>query len=225
MPANHPPEVLLLLDDAAAGALLLELSCTLAQALQRDLGVVFVESSRSLVAAALPCTQVLPYSGAGWVPLSTQDVEQGFRAHAARLHTLAEQITRRHRVAWSLRIVRGSLDSAATCLESESDLLMLAGPAPRPVPVAARGHRRRTVVAVPRAANTSDVRALGVAKQLVQALQGVLETVQDANHAPAPTALCGSVLARTDPDVLVLPRLELTRERQTLWRCPVLLVG
>ena len=78
-------EVLVLLDDAAAGASLLVLSSALAQVLKRDLDLVFVENSRSLAAAALPFTQVLPHAGTGWVPLSPQDIEQGFRAHAARL--------------------------------------------------------------------------------------------------------------------------------------------
>jgi hypothetical protein len=204
-------QILVLLDDAAAGATLLALSSALAQALKRDLGLVFVENSRSLAAAALPFTQVLPHSGAGWVPLSTDDVEQGFRAHAARLRGLAARIALQHRVDWSLRVVRGNLDALAASLHGESDLLLLAGlrniESPRAPP------NRRTVVAVARAGDALALRAQDVASALAGALDGVLETRQ----GPGPLG--------PQPDVLVLPRLLLSPRLLAERRCPLLLVG
>lgn len=204
-------QVLVLLDDAAAGATLLALSSALAQALKRDLGLVFVENSRSLAAAALPFTQVLPHSGASWVPLSTDDVEQGFRTHAARLRGLAARIALQHRVAWSLRVVRGNLDTLAASLHGESDLLLLAGlrniESPRASP------NRRTVVAVARDGDTSALQAQDVASALAGALDGVLETRQ------------GSGPLRAQPDVLVLPRPLLSPRLLAERRCPLLLVG
>ena len=77
-----------------AGAALLELASPLARALQRELSVVYVESTRSLVAAALPFTQVLPHSGLQWLPLQPGDVEQGFRAHEARLRAADRRASR-----------------------------------------------------------------------------------------------------------------------------------
>jgi len=204
-------QVLVLLDDAAAGAALLMLSSALAQALQRNLDLVFVESSRSLAAAALPFTQVLPHSGAGWVPLSTEDVEQGFRAHAARLRDLAARIAPQHRVDWSLRVVRGNLDAMAASLHGDSDLLLL--PALRHVASPRSPLKRRTVVAVARDGDTLALQARDVATTLAGALDGVLETRQQSG------------LERAPPDVLVVPRLLLSPRLLSERRCPLLLVG
>ena len=164
--------VLAVLDDAAAGSAALELSSTLARALQRELSVVYVESARSLVAAALPFTQVLSHSGSGWVPLLPADVEQGFRAHAARLRELAERIAVRDAVSWSLRVVRGSLPGAAIDLYAESDLLLLAASPPPWSPGERLAHRprRRPVVAVLAEGSAAGQRALVVASRLAQAL-------------------------------------------------------
>ena len=204
-------QVMVLLDDAAAGAALLVLSSALAQALKRNLGLVFVESSRSLAAAALPFTQVLPHSGAGWVPLSTEDVEQGFRAHAARLRELAARIVPQRRVDWSLRVVRGNLDAMAANLYAESDLLLL--PALRNVASPRSPPKRRTVVAVARDGDTSALQAQDVATTLAGALDGVLETLQESG------------LERAHADVLVVPRLLLSPRLLAERRCPLLLVG
>ena len=46
--------VLMLLDDAAVAAALLDASCALARLMQRELQLVFVESSAALAAASLP---------------------------------------------------------------------------------------------------------------------------------------------------------------------------
>lgn len=61
------------------------------------------------------------------LPFSRQDVEQGFRAQASRLRVQAERIAMRHRVSWSLRVMRGTLADAAVSLHDQSDLLLLVG--------------------------------------------------------------------------------------------------
>jgi K+-sensing histidine kinase KdpD len=219
-------QVLAVLDDAAAGAAVLELSSTLARALERDLLVVYVENTRSLVAAALPFTQVLSHAGSQWVPLQSADVEQGFRAHATRLRALAARIAVRHAVSWTLRVMRGSLADAAIDLRDESDLLLLATtPSLKPLGLGPTHRaRHRPVVAVVGNGSEAGERALGVATRLAQALAGVLETA----CADTTAMLMGDVgtlatLARTD--VLVLPRAALDAAALATLRCPVLLVG
>lgn len=220
------PQVLAVLDDAAAGRALLELSSTLAQAVQRDLSVVYVESAQSLVAAALPFTQVLSHATTQWVPLLPQDVEQGYRAQATRLRELTARITVRHAVSWSLRVVRGSLPGAAIELLAESDLLLMAATPPTP-PLAmhpAHDTRHRPVVAVVSNGSAASERALGVAAQLALALGGSLQTARvDATAKLMHQASTVAALLR--PDVLVLPGASLAASELATMRCPVLLVG
>jgi len=71
-------------------------------------GELKAESTRSLLAAALPFTQVLAASGAQWRPFRPDDVEQGFWVHAARQREMAERIAARNAVGWSLRVMRGT---------------------------------------------------------------------------------------------------------------------
>jgi hypothetical protein len=221
-----PSQVLAVLDDAAAGAAALELSSTLAHALRRALSVVYVESARSLVAAALPFTQVLSHAGSGWVPLLPADVEQGFRAHAARLRQLAERIALRDAVSWSLRVVRGSLPGAAIDLYAESDLLLLAtAPPPRlPGEGRTRRPRRQPVVTVVTEGSEAGQRALVVATRLAQALAAVLETAR-VEPASDPTRQAATLSALSRSDVLVLPRAHVDPITLAMLRCPVLLVG
>jgi hypothetical protein len=218
-------QVLALLDDVAASATLLEMSAALARMTQRDLAVVYVESSRALVAAALPFTQVLPPTGAQWVPLHAGDVEQGFRAQAARLRELTARIAARDALQCSLRVVRGSLGNAAVELQAESDLLLLGFAAPygtgagMPSP-----RRRRPVVAVVGDGGEAEQRARQVAAQLAQWLAGVLDTAR-GEAAAAWLARQGRAGTATDADLLVLPRGPLDPGLLARLRCPVLLVG
>ncbi len=213
--------LVVLLDDAASGPQLLELSCALAQALQRELELVFVEDSRSLSAAALPLAQVLPYAATGWMPLSANAVEQGFRSHAARLRAVAQRIALQHRVPWSLRVMRGDLAAAAADLQGESDLLLLSANRPAAAPRPASARRAR--IAVTRGSSQADTRAMEVARQWAQAVAGMLETLQeDAPDMPPGTR--PTPASRSRPDVLVMRRPVLSIELLQSWSCPVLLV-
>lgn len=219
-----PPPVLALLDDAGAGASLLEISSTLARSLRRGLSVVYVESTRSLLAAALPFTQVLPASGRRWLPLQPGDVEQGFRAHAARLRDMAARYALRDAVDWSLRVMRGSLPDAALDLSAGADLLLLANAPAIRAPAAALRHPHRPRITVLGGGDAASQRALRVAGQLAEALSGVVEVARNDVHASRldpPEVL--AALARCD--VLVLPRAPLDAPTLELLRCPVVLVG
>lgn len=226
--AHAPPaaQVLALLDDAASGAALLELASPLARALRRELSVVYVESTRSLGAAALPFAQVLAPDGRRWMPLQEGDVEQGFRAHVARLRQLTARVALRDALQWSLRVMRGDIAEAAGRLQSESDLLLLAGSAPLPArgAVALPSTRRCLVVATLSDGDDASQRALRVATQLAGALTGALRTAhleRGARLLDQPERL--RELARCD--VLVLPRSAIELGAVSVLRCPVLLVG
>jgi len=219
-------QVLAVLDDAAAGSVLLELSSALARSLRRALSVVYVENASSLVAAALPFAQVLPHGGSAWVPLLPADVEQGFRAHARRLRQAAERVALRDALSWSLRVVRGSLPDAAIDLYAESDLLLLAStPLLRaPGEGRARQRRRQPVVAVVVEGSAAGERALAVATRLAQTLNASVETIRvDATAMPIGRADTLAALARSD--VLVLPRTHVDPGALALLRGTVLLVG
>ncbi len=212
------PQVLALLDDAAAGAALLELSSALARLMQRELAVVYVESQHALHAAALPFAQVLSTHASSWQPLQPGDVEQGFRAQAARLRELSARVALRHAVACTLRVTRGSLAETAAALLAETDLLLLAG---APLPHASPAARRRPVVLL--AAGGAQPRVRQVAAQLAQAVAGLLVEL-DGDPAATLHTPAGSAAA-AQADLLVLPRAALAAPQLARLRCPVLLVG
>lgn len=231
----NPPEkdsarVLAVMDDAAAGEVVLGLSSKLARVMRRDLSVIYVESSRSLGAAALPFTQVLSHAGSPWVPLETGDIEQGFRVQAARLRELAAQVALRDEVHWSLRVMRGTLARASEQLLGESNLLLLAAATPAWGPVfqaaAPPSHRppRPTVVALAGDGDEATQRAMEVATLLANALAGTLEVArgQAAMRLLAQAQDAGSTCR---PAVLVVPREMMAPDTLARMRCPVLLVG
>jgi K+-sensing histidine kinase KdpD len=220
------PPVLVVLDDAGAGAVLLEISSALARMLQRELSVVYVENTRSLRAAALPFTQVLPTAGTQWRPLQPDDVEQGFRTHAARLREMAGRIAARNEVRWSLRVMRGSLGETAIHLSTEADLLLLANAPATASPgiSATRPVRRRPSVSVLAADGGPSPSALRAATQLAQALAADIEVVRiDAQSKLIEQPRALDALARSS--VLILDREPLDVATLLQLRCPVLLVG
>jgi hypothetical protein len=205
--------VLALLDDAAAAALV-EWSATLARALQRELALVYVESTRSLVAAALPVTRVLAPGRDQWQPLSPPDVELGFRAQAARLRALAARIAGRDALPWSLRTLRGELAEAAHRLGPEADLLLLPPPLALGPALSAPARHRPTLLVVADAAGVP-ARALQVARQLAQALRGTVEVAPPDHQRLAAARADLVVLSRLPDEPALLARL----------RCPLLRVG
>ena len=214
--------IVVAIDDAAAGESVLEPSSLLARLLRRELAVVYVESAVSLLAAALPFAQVLTRSTGAWQPFAPADVEQAFRAQAARLRQLAERAALRHAVDWSLRVMRGSLDEARERLAGESDLLFVgrAPPAQAPAPAI---RRRRTVVAVLDEPGEAGERAHRVAARLAEAWNGVVQPIRLEPPAPGPGI--AQWLGRGPvPDVLVMPRAAMRPGLRLALPCPVLLV-
>jgi hypothetical protein len=210
--------VLALLDDAATAVTLVEWSAALARALQRELSLVYVESARSLVAAALPLTRVLAPGRVQWQPLAPADVELGFRVQAARLREMAARIGARDALHWSLRTTRGELADTARRLAAEADLLLL----PPPLgfgsalgPTLPFGAHRRPALLVLADPRAEPPRALQVARQLAQALSGTVEVAPvDADR-----------IAATRADLVVLSRLPDEPALLARLRCPMLRVG
>lgn len=211
-PTPAAAQVLALLDDAAAARSLLEISAALARLMQRELSVVYVESQHALHAAALPFAQVLAPQAAQWRALQPGEIEQGFKAQAARLRQLSAHIALREAVHCTLRVTRGSLDQLAAELQAESDLLLLAGSAPLG---AAAPSRRAPRLVLVRDDDEAAARAQQVAVRLAQSLHAVLEPVQ--------RALLEQAAHRAD--LLVLARGALDARQLARLRCPVLLVG
>jgi hypothetical protein len=225
-PARH---VLAVLDDTVEGALVIEWSAALAHTLQRELAVVYVESTPALVAAALPGTLVLAHAGAQWAPFTPPDVERGFRVQVQRLRTLAGAITLRHAVNWSLRTVRGALPHTALELLAEGDLLFVASPLPLRLLHASRGSgaaappTRATRVATVTDGSEAGARGVRAATQLAQALSAPLQVLQLAPGEDASAPLLRAGLQHAD--VLVLPRALASQRSLARAPCPTLLVA
>lgn len=217
---NAPADARLLValvDDAALGRQVVELSSALAQQLQRRLEIVYVESAAALLAAALPVTRVLAPGAAEWQPFAPQDVERGYRAQEARLRALAERVTLRRAVHASLRVVRGALPQLAVELHAQTDLMLLGGAAATTAwPAPARRHR---AVAVLADASPAGEQARRVGEQVAKTLGAAL----DVRSASADTA--ARIARASRCDLLVLPRALVAPADLAALPQSVLLVG
>lgn len=218
--------VLALLDDTSEGAAIIEWSALLARALQRELELVYIESTQALLAAALPQTRVLAHAGAQWQPFAPPDVERGFRAQVERLRALARSIAPRHAVSWRLRTVRGALPQAALELFGAEELLFVGSPMPiRPAALrgAACGRARAVRVAGVTDDSEAGARSIAVANQLARVLSASLQVLRlTPGCDPAAPLLPGRPL---QADIVVLPRVLATRHRLACVPCPALLVA
>ncbi|MBI5718837.1 MAG: hypothetical protein HZC37_14250 [Burkholderiales bacterium] len=232
-PKNHAaasPEsaagpVLAVLEDSAAGALLIECSAALARALGRGLTVVHVQSTLALQAAALPQTQVLAHAGAPWAPFAPLDVERGWRAQATRLQAMGAAIATRHALAWSMRTVRGEIGAVARALFDETDLLFLGATAWRARPA----RPAAASVCVLAVLNDGSAAALRGA-QLAASMAAEMPANWRVREVPvADAAALDRLLQRPpSPGVLVMPGALATPQRWArLARlaCPILLIG
>ncbi len=219
-PVRH---VLAVLDDTVEGALVIEWSAALAHTLQRELAVVYVESTPALGAAALPGTRVLAHAGAQWAPFTPPDVERGFRLQAERLRALAGPISLRHAVNWSLRTLRGALPRTAFELFTEADLLFIASPLPLRVLHMRGGPARAVRVAAVTDGSDAGARGVRAATQLAQALAAPLQVLQLAPGEDATEPLLRAGLQHAD--VLVLPRALASQRSLARVPCPALLVA
>lgn len=211
--AGSRERVLVVLDDAALAAALLEASCALAQLMQRELQLVYVESSAALAAAALPATRVLASPVQAWTPLAPQDVERGWRVQAARLRLLADRASARHAVSWSMRVLRGALPQAALALREESDLLLVGA---SPGRFEAERRRPRPLIVALDDGTPAGQQALRVAAQLADAIGARLELRPLDPHD-------GSRLAAAD--LVVLSATALAALPLSELRAPLLIVG
>lgn len=214
-PVRARERVLAVLDDASVADALIEASCALAQLLQRELQLVYVESAAALAAAELPATRVLAPAAHAWTPLAPQDVERGWRMQAARLRALAERATTRHTVSWSMRITRGALRQTALALSGETDLLLLADASARFAPADARS--RRVFIAALDDGSAAGHEAVHLGGRLAQALGAPLRTFR-IDGAPALPSLASARL-------VVAPATRIAAPALAELQAPLLLVG
>jgi hypothetical protein len=217
--AIPPRHVLALLDDAALARDVIEMSSILARQLQRPLEVIYVESAPALLAAALPFARVLAHGATQWAPFAPEDVERGYRAQAQRLRELTERLLTHQAVTWSMRVMRGALQQIALELQSQSDLIVIARATGAALPTLRRPQRgRRPIVTALVDDSAAGQMACEVAKQIVQALGGMLLVRQTAAAGITP-ALVGRC------DLLVVPRSLVQPGDLARLEQPALLVG
>jgi nucleotide-binding universal stress UspA family protein len=215
-------EVLALVDDSAAGAAVIDCSAALAQALQRELALVYVESTLAWQAAALPIAQVLSPAGAAWSPFDPQDLERSWRAQAARMRALAQGLAARRAVTWSLRTVRGRLPHLALEWVGQAGLLVIGSAGAASTGPAARPPRRR--VALLDDGSAAAVRARDVAVRLAHTLPATLQVIPVTRHDDT-AAVDVLIDAARSADPLVLPQGQATPLRLARLRGPVLIVA
>lgn len=209
--------VLAVLDDACAAAAVLDLSTALAQLLNRQLQVVYVESAAALAAAELSATRVLAQAATQWSRLAPTDVELAWRAQALRLRALAERVSQPRAVSWSLRVTRGALDRTALALLPETDLLLVGGAAA--AFALGRAAPRRRVIAALDDGGPAGHEALRIAERLCTAIGARLQV-----HRVDPAH--GAATLPAHADLLVVPATLVADERLiAALRGPTLLVG
>lgn len=209
-------QIVVVVTDAAAAAAPLAWSSVLARSLQRELTVVYVESTGALTAAALPITRALAHAGARWVPFGPGDVERGYRLQGSRLRALVQQVAQRQAVACSMQVVRAALHDAVLQLGDEPDLVLVVGAAPLAPAAAARC---RSVAAWDDSRDDGDP----LLQRLLGACTESLGVPRLDVHAGTPAEPPG--LDRARADLLVLPRRWLSARLLALARRPLLLVG
>ncbi len=208
--------VLAVLDDACAASAVLDISTALAQLLQRQLQLVYVESAAALAAAELSATRVWGQAATQWSPFAPPDVERAWRAHASRLQALAAHASAPRAVRWSLRVTRGALPQTALALLTESDLLLV-GCSPATFALE-RGARRRHTVAALDDGGPAGEDAVRIASRLAAALGWRLQTERADPAHGVPTL-------PKNADLLVLPTTLAPGESQIAGsRSPLLLV-
>ncbi len=208
--------ILAVLDDACTAAAVLEISTALAQLLERELRLVFVENAAALAAAQLSGAQALGQAATKWTPFAPPDIERAWRAHALRLRALAERASQPRAVTWSLRVTRGALHRTAFALLPETDLLLVGGPLAT-FALERSVRQRRKVTAFDDGGPSGD-EAVRIARRLADALGWRLE-VRPADPEQ------GSPALPTSADLLVVPTTLAPGETQIARsRSPVLLV-
>lgn len=215
MSAAAPGRVLAVLDDASGAGALIEASCALAQLVQRELQLVFVESAAAMAAAELPATRVLAQGAQAWSPFAPEDVERGWRTQAARLRALAERASTQRTVRWSMRVTRGALRQTVLALRHETDLLLVA-PAPAHLALAEARPRRAGIAALDDG-SAAGHEAVAIAGRLAQALSAPLRVCKiDGQPALPPLGAARLVVA---------PASRLAAPAVAELRVPLLLVG
>jgi len=210
------PRLAVVLDDVAAATAPLAWSSALARALQRELQVVYVESTSVLDAAALPIARALAHLGAGWAPYGPADVERAYRQQVVRLQALMQRLGLEGALR-SLQIVRGTLHGAALDVGSQSDLVLVS-PFAR-WPAAPAGAPRCHSVQVWADDSEQGLLLLELATRCARSLGATPRVVR------ARTQVEPGEVERARADLLVLSRAAVSARVLAAARRPLLLVG
>lgn len=117
--------ILVALDASASSRAALEAATELAEVLHSELTGLFVEDVNLLRTASLPFAREIRFPAAVSRQLDSEQVERMLRARAAELRREMLDLSRRHSIRSTFRVVRGTVDRELLAAAREADLLAL----------------------------------------------------------------------------------------------------
>ena len=121
--------LLVALDSSAGSFETLEIASALAARLDAELLGLFVEDTRLMQLAAIPCAREVRFASARAKPMRARTIERHLKAQEAEARRALARAASSHRVSWSFRVTRGHVNSALVEEAREVDLLFVAGTA------------------------------------------------------------------------------------------------
>jgi len=121
--------LLVALDSSAGSFETLEIASALAARLDAELLGLFVEDTRLMQLAAIPCAREVRFASARAKPMRATTIDQHLKAQERAARRALAQAASSHRVTWSFRVTQGPVSSALVEEAREVDLLFVAGTA------------------------------------------------------------------------------------------------
>lgn len=129
-PRETANERLLVALDSSAGSFeTLEIASALAARLDAELLGLFVEDTRLMQLAAIPCAREVRFASARAKPMRATTIDRHLKAQETTARRALTQAASSHRVTWSFRVTQGPVSSALVEEAREVDLLFVAGTA------------------------------------------------------------------------------------------------
>jgi nucleotide-binding universal stress UspA family protein len=117
--------ILVALDASPSSLAALEAAARLASELGAELMGLYVEEESLLRGADLPLTRVVGSFSGTLHPVGRREVEQQFRAQAAKARRAMEAVALRSRLRWSFRVARGGVAASVGAASTDADMITL----------------------------------------------------------------------------------------------------
>ena len=121
--------LLVALDSSAGSFETLEIASALAARLDAELLGLFVEDTRLMQLAAIPCAREVRFASARAKPMRATTIDRHLKAQETAARRALAQAASSHRVTWSFRVTQGPVSSALVEEAREVDLLFVTGTA------------------------------------------------------------------------------------------------